>query len=292
MTHQIIAFKAEGNEFPMEIIDQNGDKWVTRKQLEVALGVERLEPLHRRLGERGELKEGIHYSKFRVESTRNPQGGNPNIIIYSYRGIIRVAMASEGTRAVAFRDWAEDVLYEVMVKGSYSRADYSYTKELNRKAKAIRSELKAFKEDEKMRKQAEAQARMIMRGIKSLDDLNEYPAMKEAAEKAIENIQGSFSPDDMDTVQRYWFERLNDGEKYDFWEKWVESSELYEDYRNMCAEIGHDVFIKEKGVFFKELKKISPVVRKSKFKIWGYLIPGLQKCRQFFEKALSLKIFS
>ena len=30
-------------------------------------------------------------------------------------------MASEGKRAVAFRDWAEDVLYEVMTKGNYGK---------------------------------------------------------------------------------------------------------------------------------------------------------------------------
>jgi prophage antirepressor-like protein len=156
--NSVIMFECGDQEFPMEIIDREGDRWVTRKQLEAALGVETLRPLHHRLIERGELKEQIHFSGFRFDSIRNPQGGNPNIIIYSYRGIIRVAMASEGTRAAAFRDWAEDVLYEVMVRGAYSRTDYSYADELNRRAGAMNSELRALRAENDFRKQAEIEA--------------------------------------------------------------------------------------------------------------------------------------
>ncbi len=118
-------FESEGQEFPLEIIDNKGDRWITRKQFETALGVKDLRQLHARLVERNELKEETHFMRFRDDITSKPQGGNPNIIIYSYRGIIRVAMASEGKRAIAFRDWAENVLYEVMVRGSYTHKDYS-----------------------------------------------------------------------------------------------------------------------------------------------------------------------
>jgi len=60
----------------MEIIDRNGERWVSRKQLAGALGVKDLEPLHRRLAERGELKEGKHYAKMTVDSTviKSPRG--------------------------------------------------------------------------------------------------------------------------------------------------------------------------------------------------------------------------
>ncbi len=110
--NQIVIFQADEQEFPMEIIDHKGEKWITRKQLAISLGSD-IEPLHRRMLERCEIKEGIHFT---VISTEKSQRGNPNIIIYSYRGIIRIGMASEGQRAIAFRDWAEDILYEAMIR--------------------------------------------------------------------------------------------------------------------------------------------------------------------------------
>ena len=55
--------------------------------------------------------------------TRNHRGGNPNTFIYSYRGIIRISMVSEGKNAIDFRDWAEKVLYEVMTTGGYGHQD-------------------------------------------------------------------------------------------------------------------------------------------------------------------------
>jgi prophage antirepressor-like protein len=188
--NSLIMFKCEDQEFPMEIIDQKGDSWVTRKQLAEALGVKDLDPLHRRLSERGELKDSIHWNTCTVDSTAQVNGNTVTqkreVVIYSYRGIIRVAMASEGKRAVAFRDWAEDVLYEVMVRGSYSRKDYSYADELDRRTKAIRSELKALKADNAFRMQAEREALKVRRGGKSLDDLNGYPNLREKVSKLVE----------------------------------------------------------------------------------------------------------
>jgi len=121
--NQVILFKTDVHDFPLEIIDSNGGKWVIRKQLEFALGVGSLRPLHARLLERDEIKENIHFMGFRNDVIRNSEGGNPNTVIYSYRGIIRVAMASEGQNAVKFRDWAETVLYEVMTTGNYVQSD-------------------------------------------------------------------------------------------------------------------------------------------------------------------------
>lgn len=120
---KIMVFEADNRKFPLKIIDRNGEKWVTRKQLEAALGVSNLRQLHAILVKRGELKENIHFMKFREPTTQKPRGGNPNVIVYSYRGIIRVAMASEGRNAVKFRDWAENVPYEVMAAGSCGESD-------------------------------------------------------------------------------------------------------------------------------------------------------------------------
>lgn len=142
---KIIIFEVNDQKFPLEIIDHNGDRWVTRRQLEDALGVNNLRMLHSRLVELRELKEGIHFVKVKLGSetifdpetelsndsllnslvpkSKGKSSGNPFLIIYSYRGIIRVSMASEGKNAIDFRDWAEKVLYEVMTTGSYGEAD-------------------------------------------------------------------------------------------------------------------------------------------------------------------------
>jgi prophage antirepressor-like protein len=116
---QVVLFKIGDEAFPIEIIDHNGERWITRKQLGDALGVKDLSSLHLRLLRKNEIREGIHFAEFYFDSKGNSKGGNPNIIIYSYRGMIRMSMHSEGKRAKIFRDWAEDVLYEVMVTGSY-----------------------------------------------------------------------------------------------------------------------------------------------------------------------------
>lgn len=120
---EIILFKTDDQDYPLEIIDIKGEKWVTRKQLESALGVGNLAPLHARLFDKGELKENIHFSYWTNDALVKSRG-NQTSVIYSYRGIIRIAMASEGRNAVAFRDWAETALYEIMTTGSYiSRSD-------------------------------------------------------------------------------------------------------------------------------------------------------------------------
>jgi len=121
---EIILFKTDEQDFPLEIIDLNGSKWVTRKQLANALGVTDLKALHSRLIERGEIKEDIHWSIISIPQVScSGITQNREKVIYSYRGIIRVAMASEGQNAVKFRDWAETVLYEVMTTGSYVQTD-------------------------------------------------------------------------------------------------------------------------------------------------------------------------
>jgi len=262
--NSLIMFKCEGQEFPMEIIDQKGDSWVTRKQLAEALGVKDLDPLHRRLSERGELKDSIHWNTCTVDSTAQVNGNTVTqkreVVIYSYRGIIRVAMASEGKRAVAFRDWAEDVLYEVMVRGSYSRKDYSYADELDRRTKAIRSELKALKADNAFRMQAEREALKVRRGGKSLDDLNGYPNLREKVVKVMETQRQN---KEADSIIRFWNDRLMNCESCNFWGSWIPSAFLWAEYKAFCDE-NKDDSIADSDSFFKRIKVLFPKIKRER----------------------------
>jgi prophage antirepressor-like protein len=124
--NQILLFKSNGHEFPLEIISRNEEKWVTRKQLSIAMGVSNLRELHSQLVKKEELKEGTHFITITVMyPDGNSVRGNPSMIVYSYRGIIRVSMHCEGKYAKQFRDWAEDVLYEVMITGTYLGNEHS-----------------------------------------------------------------------------------------------------------------------------------------------------------------------
>ena len=60
---KIIIFEVNNQKFSLEIIDQNGERWITRKQLEAALGVNDIRHLHARLVKRNELKENIQLYK-------------------------------------------------------------------------------------------------------------------------------------------------------------------------------------------------------------------------------------
>ncbi|MDM8551805.1 GIY-YIG nuclease family protein [Desulfobacterales bacterium HSG2] len=114
---QIVLFKTGEEEFPLEIITHKGEQWITRKQLANALGVKDLAPLHFRLLRKKEIRENTHFTEFQFKE--NPKGGNPTLIIYSYKGIIFLAMNSEGRNAQYFRQWidSDNILYRVMVQG-------------------------------------------------------------------------------------------------------------------------------------------------------------------------------
>lgn len=128
--NDMVTFNEGENEFVMNILDENGERWIPAQQVGAALGTANIRALISRLAERGELKEDIHFRNvslqnqggFRSLKLQNPLGGNPNITILSYRGIIRVSMKSEGSRAPLFRDWAEDILYAVMTAGQLEDA--------------------------------------------------------------------------------------------------------------------------------------------------------------------------
>lgn len=112
----VIQFKAQGKQYPLSIIDADGEKWIMAQQLGEALGLKNIRKLIQDLTLSREITEGKHFRPFLL---RNSGPGNPTKTILSYRGVIRVAMRSQGQRAREFRDWAEEVLFQVMVSGAY-----------------------------------------------------------------------------------------------------------------------------------------------------------------------------
>lgn len=102
----------------VEVLDSDGQLWIPAKQTGYALGYadpRGFQKLVQEMRERDELREGKHFLFLPIMSA----GGQRNTQVLSYRGVIRTAMRSDAPRAVQFRDWAEDVLFEVMVTGKY-----------------------------------------------------------------------------------------------------------------------------------------------------------------------------
>ena len=126
MKNKVIKFNAHKKEYQMTIIDHDGEKWITSQQLGEALGNRNIRDLIQGLKESKEIKEDIHYRRVALQKKTR---GNPMTLVLSWRGVIRVAMKSKGSRSREFRDWAEDVLYEVMMTGKYDIRDQ--TKQLS-----------------------------------------------------------------------------------------------------------------------------------------------------------------
>jgi len=113
----VVKFEAHGKEYHLSVIGRDGQNWVTAQQVGEALGNKNIKKLIYGLQELGEITEGKHWSN--VTFLQHGECQRRARILLSYRGIIRVAMRSQGSRAREFRDWAEDVLYEVMMTGGY-----------------------------------------------------------------------------------------------------------------------------------------------------------------------------
>jgi prophage antirepressor-like protein len=114
----VVKFEAHGKTYGLSVIDQDGQKWITSQQLGEAIGTKNIRSLIRDLREGGELKEGKHYRGITLQQPGDNQ--RRQTLMLSYRGVLRVAMRAQGSRSKPFRDWAEDVLLEVMLTGSYN----------------------------------------------------------------------------------------------------------------------------------------------------------------------------
>lgn len=113
----VVKFEASGKEYALSIREHAGRRWLTAQQLGEALGNVNINKLIRDLAQRGELQEEKHWKNFSFLQPGDAQARVRTLL--SYRGVIRVSMHSEGTRARQFRDWAEEVLYQVMKNGQY-----------------------------------------------------------------------------------------------------------------------------------------------------------------------------
>jgi prophage antirepressor-like protein len=127
-----------------DIVDANGERWVTVKQLAEALGYGRPDELRRLINRRTQEFSGkvSHVNLTSIKGERSQQ-------IINYHGMIRAAMLSDAPRAKEFRDWAETVLFTVMTTGSYlPSASTSVMQEIKRMVlEDIRAEIKQFAAD-------------------------------------------------------------------------------------------------------------------------------------------------
>jgi len=98
----------------IEIYDHEGNRWAVMSHIAAALGYSNTHNFYRLIDRNtDEFK-----SKQGVVKMTTP-GGNQELRVISYHGVIRAAMLAKTDRAKAFRDWAEDVLFAVMTRGKY-----------------------------------------------------------------------------------------------------------------------------------------------------------------------------
>ncbi|MFH0851436.1 MAG: BRO family protein [Candidatus Peregrinibacteria bacterium] len=96
----------------LEIISERGERFVTVRDLAAGLGAKKRSVLKliQDLARKKEVAEGVHFLCIPLES----RGGTQNTMIVSYRGVLRIVMHLNSSRAARFRDWCEDVLYGIM----------------------------------------------------------------------------------------------------------------------------------------------------------------------------------
>jgi predicted transcriptional regulator len=95
----------------VSIIDHLGRRWLTARDVGRCLGYAEDEASRSviKLYSRHEDEFGVE-DTFVVKLTTNPQGGNPNVRIFSQTGCILLAMFANTARAKDFRAWAKRVL--------------------------------------------------------------------------------------------------------------------------------------------------------------------------------------
>ena len=123
----VVKFEAYGKEYPLSIVERDNGKWILAQQVGEAMGVKQIRRLVHELKNLNEIKEEKHCRT--VTERRESDNKLSQRVMLSYRGVIRVAMRSQGTRAKEFRDWAEDVLYQVMMTGSYGIPEVAESRE-------------------------------------------------------------------------------------------------------------------------------------------------------------------
>lgn len=99
----------------IRVVSYSGERWVPMVNLAIALGYAH----QHRVGDIVDRNPEEFTGKQGVLKMSTP-GGIQDFRVLNYRGVIRVAMKSDAPKAIAFRDWAEEVLFQVMTTGSYN----------------------------------------------------------------------------------------------------------------------------------------------------------------------------
>ncbi len=166
--NQIAIFKTTDQEYPLSIHDVKGQRWVPAAQVGEALGCAGIRSLISDLEAAGEIAEGKHIRRVSLQMPGDTQPRRHTVL--SLRGIIRVSMRSQAERAIAFRDWAEDVLADVMETGSYTTAPKQLTeaqkmREANALTKAYIEAAKIFGHTEQMGRMLGAKRAQEVTGV-------------------------------------------------------------------------------------------------------------------------------
>jgi prophage antirepressor-like protein len=105
------TFHTQFCDINVSIIDHNGKKWLTAKQLGLCLSYEasRANDAITRIYQR-HMEEFSELDTVIVKLTVNLQGGNPTTRIFSESGCVLLSMFANTSRAKEFRAWAKQVL--------------------------------------------------------------------------------------------------------------------------------------------------------------------------------------
>lgn len=103
----------DGNQ--LTIHDNQGEKWVTFRDLSTALGYSNPDDVRFIVD-----RNPDEFTGKQGTCILHTPGGKQECRVLNYRGVIRAAMKSDAPKAVQFRDWAEEVLFQVMTTGYYS----------------------------------------------------------------------------------------------------------------------------------------------------------------------------
>lgn len=121
---------------PIQIIDHNGQRWITAEQAGLALGYNEA---NARIGisnlysrNKDEFTEA---DTFVINLITNPQGGNPNTRIFSATGCQLLGFFSNTKRAKDFRAWAKHVLAQENNNVLLLQAQLTESKQLNHRLK-------------------------------------------------------------------------------------------------------------------------------------------------------------
>lgn len=240
-SRNVIKFKTADYETDLTIFDREGNRWVPSAQVGEALGSTRIRALVSELTDSGELREGKHWCTLTVHLPGDTQPRK--YLVLSYRGIIRVAMRSEGKRAKEFRDWAEEVLYEVMMTGRYdidiNPGNAFFKSGLLRKFKH-----RGLKTSQRLRllELSSRIAQMDAAGIENMMGAYDF-LCGELVSQAEDGCKVAGLPE---SIRRFFETRL----VFDY-EAVTTKDDLYEDYEFCCKEWRSPVVSREQ--FFKHL---------------------------------------